>query len=245
MGAVLDGFISAQEHYLIKLAEDHSVAALGLLADIIRSNGAVAQTTLVSSHFGDAYYEGQEAVKDLVASGLVRREGEGVTLSAELLRAVRSVREYIRVPAFEVPAADSRCLSDAAWMLYEAENALRKLIIETLGALDAAWWPGRVPAEFAAAAELRRRAEFDSSAVPDHDFHPIMYLTLGELFEIVLSSENWEHAFSVALRRTAAMTRDAAGDMLAVRNKVAHSRPVSASDVSLLASSARRLHLIE
>jgi hypothetical protein len=244
MGNVISGFISAQERYLLKLAEDHSLAALALLADLTRSDAPVAHATLIAKHFGDAFIDGQEALRDLIASGLVKREGANLIVAAELLRQVTAVREFIRVPTFELSDEPPDEHNEAAALLYGVENRLRRLIAETLGAIDAAWWPARVPTEFVAEAELRRRAELDSAAAADSDYHPILYLSLGELFDLIWKRENWDQAFSVRIHRTLPMARDSARDVTAVRNKLAHSRPVNRADVDLLRAGARRLGLL-
>ena len=95
MGAVIDGFVSAQEHCLIKLAEDHSVAARSPRRRHSCETRSCPKTTRFEPLRGRAL-SGQEAVKDLVASGLVRQEGETIILSAELSRDVRSVARRSR-----------------------------------------------------------------------------------------------------------------------------------------------------
>lgn len=243
IGSRIDDFVRQQERYLLKLAEDHTLAALGMLADVVRSGGPCAEATLVATHFGDTYADGQEALRDLAASGLVLREGDKVTVRAELVVQVRAVRDFIRVPRPDIPIESPRNQGPATDAIFEIENRLRRKIVEELGAVDETWWPSRIPNEFVAGAELRRRTELDSAAAPDKEQHPLMYLSMGELFEVILLNENWTQVFGITMHRSREMVRAAGRDVMAVRNKVAHSRPVTDTDYGLLVGAAERLGL--
>ena len=89
--------------------------------------------------------------------------------------------------------------------------------------------------------EQRRKSEAESPAPAVQAAHPIAYLTLGELVDSILEEANWEQVFRVRL----GMSRDAftqiAAALTAVRNKVAHNRPISISDLDVLHLALNRL----
>jgi hypothetical protein len=151
---------------------------------------------------------------------------------------------YIRTPKTAIPTDLPEHHAAAAVSLYLAENRLRALVVDSLMRLDQFWWTARVPEELVVKAESRHRDE-EAATASAEQLHPIMYLSLGEVLEILQYGENWDEVFRLSTGRS----RDALGadrDMLiAVRNKVAHNRPVTKSDLDALLLSARRLGLLD
>ena len=56
----------------------------------------------------------------------------------------------------------------------------------------------------------------------------MMYLSLGELLELIRNKENWDRVFRATFPVGKASFEDAARRLAALRNRVAHSRPLSA-----------------
>jgi len=245
IGTAITAFVNEQQRYMLRLAEDHQLAAMGILADLIEAKKRLPEPPLIHAHYGTAYSEGQEALNDLAGSGLIARSNGGCELAAELLRETPAVRQFVRAPKPAIATIPSREQAQCAQDIYAIENRLRALICESLGAIDRAWWRTRVPTTMLGEAESRRNAEIESQAASEQDLHPIMYLTLGELFEIVLSKENWSGVFAIEMKRSAEMMRGVSRDLVAVRNKVAHSRPVSETDLELARNAARRIGLLD
>jgi hypothetical protein len=241
LGATVDGFAEQNQRYLMRLAEDHTMGGLAMLADLVVADSPVAEAALTNAHFGGSYADAQETLADLAASGLIARDGGTCAIAAELLKRAPAVRTFLRAPAPQVPINAPDRHGDAAALFYVLENQLREMIVEALGAVDRAWWQTRVPPNLIGEAESRRTAEFESAATPTGEGHPIMFLSLGELFDIVLAADNWGQVFGIRIRRSADVARAASRDLIAVRNKIAHNRPVSAADLDLAQNAAQRL----
>jgi hypothetical protein len=126
--------------------------------------------------------------------------------------------------------------------VYLIENGLRRAIVELLSGGDDAWWPGAIPDSISAQAQLLQQAERASRASPRTELHPIMYVELGELRDILVMQTVWDKA-----RIRFGLERDAFeelwDDLKLVRNKVAHNRPLEDSDVAFLDAVATRLRL--
>jgi len=239
----LPPFIAESRRYVMRLIEDHALAAHGVLADLLDARSPVAEAALIGKHFGDARLFGEECLEDLCGSGLIERETSMCSLAAELLRAIPDLRLFLRVQEVEVETEPTEHHGLAAATLFCVENLLRRRIGLWLEEIDQAWWPGRVPESLVAAAELRRRSELESSVCPEVEPHPILYLTVGEMCDLVMSQENWDQVFRVRFGMTRSAFEETKKDLLAVRNKVAHNRVVSASDVAILEGAVRRLGL--
>jgi hypothetical protein len=243
IGAAIADFTEQNQRYLTRLAEDHTLGGMAMLADLLAAEQPVAEAALTDAHFGSAYADAQETLADLAASGMIVRENGSCAIAAQLLKQTPAVRDYLRAPSPRVPTNAPDCHAVSAAFFYTIENRLREIIVEALGAVDRTWWQTRVPSTYIGEAESRRTAELKSATTPTRGAHPIMFLSLGELFEIVLTRENWDQVFAVRVRRTPDVVRTASRDLLAVRNKIAHDRPVSEDDVELARNAAQRLGL--
>ena len=241
----LDEFVKANQRYLLHLVEDHSVAATDALGSLLADGTAVNRAVLIGRHFGQGIStSGIEALSDLEASGLVSTDGDDcVAVSARLLN-VGNLSSFLHSPTPEVPAGPaSDEFSRACALLWWYENRLREAVVESLAPADPAWWPSLIPPEIATGAEARRSNEM-AGPVPSTDRgHPILFVSLAELFQIIQARNNWREIFRVALGRTATVVEEAGRVMTAVRNKVAHNRPLSANDVAQLSAAAARLGL--
>jgi hypothetical protein len=129
--------------------------------------------------------------------------------------------------------------------MYEVENRLRARVAESLSSEDDDWWTSRIPSSIAAKAEARRAAERESPAAGVGSMHPIMYLELGELADVIRDENNWRPVFGVRFALDRAEFDDALRRVTSVRNKTAHNRPLTGVDVELLRDAARHLGLLE
>jgi hypothetical protein len=245
LGSTLSSFVEAHERYLMRLAEDHGLGGLALLGALLQGSGTTGEQELIQSAFGDAFSRGLDTVDDLVASGLIRRDQRRrCSLAAAIFGQAAAVRDYLRVPDAAIPTGAPDHHAGAAALLYVIENRLRELVVERLSRLDPLWWSTCVPEETIAAAESRRRAEADAPASVTQ-LHPIMYLSLGELIGILEYGRNWQEVFRLATGRTRQALEAPRGMLIAVRNKVAHNRPVTEQDLTALRLGARLLGLVE
>lgn len=243
LGATVDGFVEQNQRYLMRLAEDHTMGGLAMLADLIAAEDAVAEAALMGAHFGGAFADAEDTLSDLAASGLIVRESGACAIAADLLKKAAALRTFLRAPDPQIPTTAPDHHESAAALFYVLENRLRETIIDALGAVDRAWWQTRVPPNLIGDAESRRTAEFESAVTPTGESHPVMFLSLGELFDVVLASDNWGQVFRIRMRRSAEVVRAASRDLIAVRNKIAHNRPVSVADLELAQNAAQRLGL--
>jgi hypothetical protein len=243
IGRKIADFVRREDRYLMRLVEDHGLAASGILADLLELPEPTLNATLIHNNFASSYAEGKEALDDLQASGLIAQvEGGRYAISAELLSSAEA-RAFVRVPLSNLETPEPGRHAEASSLLFEAENCLRTLIVQALSGLDRAWWTTRVDSKMSADAESRRRAESDSVAAPESELHPMMYLSLGELFTITLEGANWRDAFRTRFRVSHHKMQELIGEVLAIRNKVAHNRSVSDTDLALLQGVLGRLHL--
>jgi hypothetical protein len=231
--------------YLVETIQDHPVGGQAILSDLLKARSPIHETSLIRLHFADADADGRTAIEDLCASGLVRRDGSGdCSIRADLLRDVAGIAEVVSSPKMEVPNYDSK-LMDAAWRcLFFSENALRKLAADRLGEINPAWWILDVPPRVRAAAEGRRKGDGMVAAIDEPSIHPVMYLTVNELFEIILT--RWDRVFaSVFHPLSEDAFRESARDFETVRNRLAHSRPITPEQLTAFELPAKRLGLID
>lgn len=158
---------------------------------------------------------------------------------------MHDVRSFLGAPAVDLPVDGGVSHGEAAKTLFAAENCLRSRVATWLAEVDQTWWPSRVPESLVGEAELRRRVEMDSPAAPPQEQHPILYLTLRELVDVILMRSNWDEVFRVQFGISREAFERAVADVTVVRNKVAHSRVVRESDLEVLTSGLARLGLSE
>jgi len=236
--------LKIERSYVVRLVQDHSVAAQALLGELLKARGSIHESALIKRHFEGAYTEGVEALEDLCACGLLKKNAAGdYGVGADLLRNVEGLPEIAAAPLMAIPSYDAAVM-DACWRcLFFSENQLRQLVAERLGAVDDAWWILHVPPPVRGAAEGRRKGEVIIAASEEDQSHPLMYLTLSELFELIFA--NWDRVFGAAF---SPLTIDAVQEMAQkvekIRNRLAHSRPVSESQLREFEMLASRLQLL-
>ena len=236
-------FVAEERSYLVRLAQDHSLGGQAILGELLRGRSAVHESALIRRHFDTAHADGREAVDDLCGCGLIKRTESGdCSISADLLRNVDGLQEAISAPVMTRPSYNASVM-DACWRcLFLSENRLREIVAESLAAADSAWWILHVPAEVRAAAEGRKKKEAVIAAADDDQSHPLMYLTVGELFELIFA--NWKRIFGAVFSPVSQSAVEGAAQRFeAIRNRLAHSRPVTENQLRELEMLARRLGL--
>lgn len=242
---VVPNFERAEAQYILRLVEDHSLHASAVLGDMISAGGHVGEEALLDRWFVHPYTAGYACLDDLVGSGLICRQDGFCEIGADLIRSER-VRRGLKLSAAVIDVDPPTEHADAARLLYRVENTLRLRLVEGLESIDPFWWPTRVAdREVVAGAELRRTAEADSALAPSEGLHPIMYIDLNDLFEIMAEAQNWTEVVSIRTGLTAAAFAELRGTIVSVRNKAAHNRPLTSGDVAMLRAAAERLGITE
>lgn len=236
-------FAGSQRRFLLQLIDDHGSAARGVIADILNTPRglSVAESAVLARHYGGAGLIGHDAIDDFAASGLIERTRGRCQLAAEILRTDRDLHQHLRAPIFSMMSDPSEEFVEVATHLFRIENQLRTFVGEALAQVDDVWWPSRFSPAIVSEADQRRRIEEQSPAPPTTEAHPIAYLSFGELLDAMQEEANWEQVFRVRLGTTREAFAEVARAITAVRNKVAHNRPVGPQDVDVLRHAANRL----
>lgn len=237
--------VDARRSYIAQLVQDQSLGGRSLLGELLLGTGSVHESALIQRHFGSAHADGLEAIEDLRGSGLIERSEAGdCTVAAALLRKVEGLREVAAAPEMSMPSHEAEVM-DACWRaLFRSENELRMLVAERLRTVDPVWWVSDVPPEVRGAAEGRKRREGTIAATEEPQSHPLMYLTLDELFSLIFC--NWDRVFRAVFAPLSQETVEGlAQKFAAIRNRLAHSRPVSADQLQEFETLLRRLGLGE
>lgn len=119
-------------------------------------------------------------------------------------------------------------------VLKNLESELREFIQDKLQGISKNWWDERVPQDVRKSAEDRRESK--TSLWPwtvQENLHPIHYINFPEYSKIITKRDNWREVFSelfVDREIIAAKLRE----LEPVRNKIAHMRDLSESEISKL-----------
>jgi hypothetical protein len=186
---------------------------------------------------------GQDTIDDLAASGLIDNSGDSCRLAAEILGTDRDLRKHLAAPPLSIVTEPTAEHAEAADILFRVENRLRELVGRALSQVEETWWPSRFPAALVNEVGQRRQGEANSHAPASVEMHPLAYLTLGELFDSISEETNWEQVFKIRLGMRREAFAQATAAITAVRNKVAHNRPVDGDDITALQMATERLNL--
>lgn len=243
---VIDSFAMDNRRYLVQLVQDHSPEGRAVLSELLEKHAAIHQGALIRQHFGAAHAAGVEAIDDLEASGLIARGGDSnCSVSAGLLRNLEGLRGLLGPPTVVIPDYDQEVMSEAVRLLFVAENRLRKLVAESLTDVDPAWWISQVPPELRGAAEGRRDSEGEILSIEDMHLHPVMYLNLGEMLDLIYKKENWDTVFRVVFPMGKTTVEEDSRRFNALRNRIAHNRPISQRQLEDLKGLVQRLGLLD
>jgi hypothetical protein len=238
-------FVQSQRRFVLQLIDDHGEGTRAALADMLDCpRGSVtAESAILARHFRGARMLGEDVLNDLVSSGLIKRVGESLALSAEMLRTDRDLRKHLGTPSLDLDDEPSVEYVEAAAWIFRIENRLRLMVGHALAEIDEMWWPSRFPPAMIREVEQRRQTESDSPVPVMVDIHPIAYLNFGELVDAVVEETNWRQVFRVRFGMTREAFNQTSATITVVRNKVAHNRPVSTDDLVMLRLSSERLGL--
>jgi hypothetical protein len=242
IAAAVRTWAGTAEDLLLRVVEDHGIGGRGIVVDLLTAGGPVEEMVLLRRRFAGDAGRGLVCLKDLTVSGLLDKSGTCYSIRALMLKEIDAVRRRLNMPVPSVPIQEREEHTRASELVYEIENRLRQLVVVSLGGEDGGWWSARVPTSIATEAESLWLKERDSHVGSPRELHPVMYLTLGSLYALLVEQRVW-----AALRTQASLERSGFDDIwrefVDVRNKVAHSRPASAADVLILERVLQRLNL--
>ncbi len=132
---------------------------------------------------------------------------------------------------------------EAYTLLFCLENCLRELVIEELStSAGPMWYKQRLPAaaveKYKRSVEVERKTRW-SQLIPHH---PIYYIDFAHLREIIVRGDNWAACFE-RIFRSKDFIMGTLSELEFVRNKVAHSRRVSALERGVVANGVEQLFL--
>lgn len=124
----------------------------------------------------------------------------------------------------------------ASCFLYQIEVGLRELIIEVLAAESGSkWWKQRIPGDVYQKVRDGRDYERTIKWTQFVPHHPIYYTDFPDLRKIIERSDNWRAVFQ-DLFADKDIFINAFRELEPIRNKTAHNRKVTATDLQLVAA---------
>jgi hypothetical protein len=250
LGRITAEYVHDRHRFLMGLVDDHGELGRQILGELMHVRGGrAAEVVLRRRRLTDGNSRPIEPLEDLISSGLIGRDEAGAAYVSAAMLKVPSLMQYLTADsaAHQPMPRQPDDHATASRLIYEFENILRAKVQALLSSTDASWWTSRVQDKKAVAeAELRRADERDSVVAPDEELGLLSYLDLRQVAAIVQQKDNWHEFFALGLHlKGEPMAErdfaDAIEDIALVRNKVAHSRPVSGRDVDRLRRAGRVL----
>lgn len=125
--------------------------------------------------------------------------------------------------------------------LYNIEVGLRELLIEELAAkAGARWWKQRLPSDVLDSYRRAREYELGIRWTRLVPHHPIYYLDFSDLKKIIERSNNWSDVFAPLFERKDVFVATLS-ELEPIRNKSAHNRRASESDVSIAQAALQKI----
>ncbi len=122
-------------------------------------------------------------------------------------------------------------------LLFDIEIAVRELVIEKMEAVAGPkWFRQRLPPDVFSKCREGRTAEARASWTRHLAHHPIYYADFPDLIKIIAREDNWRDAFRQILNRKD-MVEAHLRTLEPIRNKAAHNRVVTSSDVEIASGS--------
>jgi len=119
-------------------------------------------------------------------------------------------------------------------ILFSVENALREFIIATMtGHAGGKWYKSRLPGDIYKKykeAQLYEKSVYWYDLVPHH---PIYYLDFSDLRKVIEQNNNWNEIFKNIFQQKY-VTAETLFSIEPIRNKVAHNRIISDTDLKHL-----------
>jgi hypothetical protein len=127
-------------------------------------------------------------------------------------------------------------------LLFRIETVLRELIIDALSTLDGPrWFQRRLPSECRDQFKLgleRDRATKWTTNVPHH---PVYYINFPDLRLTIEQRENWASTFKDIFPKNKELVTTDLLELEFIRNKVAHNRRATSSDVDIVKAAHSKL----
>lgn len=127
-------------------------------------------------------------------------------------------------------------------LLFRIENGLRSFIEQTLGAeFGPKWWKQQIPGDIRKQCEDRQKEEREKHWLDYQAAHPIYYSHFENLKRIVVKKDNWDGVFAGYFGPVKMIVESKLTELEPLRNKIAHNRPVTDTEVQKLALIWREL----
>lgn len=147
--------------------------------------------------------------------------GKSPSFRNELIRTEGDNFSYQRL--IELPTTDydqSECYN----LLHLFENELRRLIAYQFNQKGTSWWKKGIPSDVTETSRKRGEEKLKG-------FELLEYTDLGDLFKIILFSENWEEIF-ITIFRSREFLIARTDIIISTRNTIAHNRTLSETEIS-------------
>jgi len=232
---ILEAFVNENRSYIDSVVADHGELGSRIIEAVWKAPGSSVHGDAVSDRFlRKDGYQARSCIEDLAGSGLLVLEGRYLSINRIVSKAVdRELRS-------EIEMVDPGEHELAAKILFEIENKLRILVASRLCRLDEEWWQVFVPEDVATKAESAKSYDEEVKDLSIDTMHPIFYLDFATLFEVLQQRDLWSKTFAVEFSSKNVQSVSLAQfqqwqiKLSAVRNRVAHNRPVSVADISVL-----------
>ena len=246
MGIATRRVIATESTWLEQSVLDHGVRGAKILGEVLQAQRPIARATLIGRWGHHTPGQANEEINLLAGSGFLQEDEHGVALGASLLREAPVVRNRVielrggeRAP---FPVDEPLAHSGAAALMYRVENRLRDRVARWLWETDEDWWPKRIQDPTVVAQAEERWQDDDAGRRSGEDqLHQLMFVALGELFAVMEKDSNWREVFKVRFDINIETFKDARFELIRVRNRIAHNRPVRYEDVGRLHDAARIL----
>lgn len=124
--------------------------------------------------------------------------------------------------------------------LYRIEVGLRELIIDSLSSQYGSKWVKNLPDDIKKKMSSGKEYENKAAWIDFISFHPIYYADFTDLVKIIEQSDKWKDVFSNYFGRKEIIS-STLKELEPIRNKIAHNRKASESDLAITESAISKL----
>jgi len=126
--------------------------------------------------------------------------------------------------------------------LFEIENALRELIVESMSAVAGPrWYHHRLPHESRVNVEQGLARDHQTRWTQNVIHHPMYYVDFSDLRLTIEQRDNWSDAFRQVFSKNKELVTTDLSELEFIRNKVAHNRRASTVDVDVVRAAHAKL----
>jgi hypothetical protein len=142
------------------------------------------------------------------------------------------------VPESRAPAANA----EIHGRLFAIETVLRELIIETLSGLDGPkWYQHRLPSECREQFKMGVERDRTTKWTRNIPHHPVYYIDFPDLRLTIEQKENWTAGFREIFPKAKDLVTTDLVELEFIRNKVAHNRRATESDLEVVRAAYSKL----